>query len=171
MLRAPRLEVSVRIEGCVSVNKIRIGRHTVGIVGLRRALDEAVSARLSGREEVTEAVFAAVTPDNYIPDSQRELYEEAFWREYLRHTGQGFGHLFVPLECVVQGGEGKVRDQFVATLTAVLAGFELAPQIVLEPPEPGGRQPALVVDGEKVIEGNVSKREMWKVLWRRLTDW
>jgi len=161
----------MRIEGCVSVNKIRIGRHTVGIVGLRRALDETVTEKIVGQEAVCAAIFTKIAPDNYIPDKQRELYDEAFWREYLRHTGQDFSHLFVRLECAVRGAEGRVRDQFMATLGAVLAGFELAADVTFEPPEAEGPHPTLIVDDEVIIKGNVSKREMWKVLWRRLTDW
>jgi hypothetical protein len=156
---------------CYPVKKIRVGRHLVGLVGLRKALEEAASAGLSGREEVAAAVLAAIAEANWIPDEQRGDYEEAAWREFLRLRGEDLGPLFVEQAVVVRGSPGEARDAFVRDLERALARFEMRPVVAYEPPEPNGPHPALVVDGEVVMRGNPGQREMWRIFWSRLSDW
>ena len=68
--------------------KIRIGEFTVGIVGLKAALEEAVGASLPSDEEVAQYLLGQLKSKNYIPPKAESEYAKAFLREFRKHIGE-----------------------------------------------------------------------------------
>jgi len=66
----------------MNLRKIKIGRATVGLIGLEQAMQQAVSRKLSA-DEATAFLLAAVSRENYIPAAATDLYRQALRREYL----------------------------------------------------------------------------------------
>lgn len=72
-----------------SVRQVRIGRQTVGLVGLDEALQEAASSlRDRSPEEIKEALLQRLAVDNYIPSGARGDYAKALYREWQRFAGE-----------------------------------------------------------------------------------
>jgi small redox-active disulfide protein 2 len=70
------------------VVQIRVGRHLTGIIGLNEALDEAVGVcRGQGDKQVGAVLLDLLSRRNYIPSVAKDLYVEAFVREYKKHVG------------------------------------------------------------------------------------
>jgi small redox-active disulfide protein 2 len=70
------------------VVKIRVGEFTVGIVGLKAALEEAIQANFSSDNEVVEYLLKQLKAKNYIPPGSETEYAQAFLREYKKHRGE-----------------------------------------------------------------------------------
>ena len=70
------------------VVKIRVGEFSVGIVGLKAALEEAAQANLSSDDEVAEYLFEHLKSKNYIPPRAQIDYRLAFLREYKKYKGE-----------------------------------------------------------------------------------
>ena len=62
---------------------IKIGRASVGLVGLEQAMAGALAKDLDD-EEAVELIFSAVAGQNYIPAAARTLYRQALGEEYQR---------------------------------------------------------------------------------------
>ena len=71
------------------VTQIRIGRHMTGIIGLKQALVEA-AARCKGMadDQIAGVLMEALGKCNYIESGVREIYAQAFVREYKKHIGE-----------------------------------------------------------------------------------
>ena len=65
---------------------IRIGKTSIGLLGLDIAINKALAAELAVPEAV-DFIFLAVKEQNYIPASMVEKYREAIGREYHRLLG------------------------------------------------------------------------------------
>ena len=70
------------------VVKIRVGQFSVGIVGLKAVLEEAVQKKLSSDDEVAEYLLEHLKAKNYIPPRAHMDYKLAFVREYKRYKGE-----------------------------------------------------------------------------------
>ena len=70
------------------VVKLRVGEFTVGIVGLKAALEEAIQANFSSDHEVVEHLLKQLKAKNYIPPSSETEYAQAFLREYKKYKGE-----------------------------------------------------------------------------------
>ncbi len=66
---------------------IKIGKASVGLIGLEPALNEAVAQGLKA-DEAVEHIYKRVSKANYVPSSAKDLYMDALRKEYLRRTGQ-----------------------------------------------------------------------------------
>jgi hypothetical protein len=143
----------------------------VGIQGLRAALAKADASGLGEREAILDFLVAELKPRNYIPESVIDHYRDALWREWMRHRGEDLRPFHSPLPVVVRGEVGEARDRFVETLGAVLGEFELRPEVAHEPPAEGEKHPALLIEGDPVIAGTPSHREMKKAIHARISDW
>ena len=75
----------------VEVTRIRVGKHPTGIIDLKKGL-AAVDAEYAGRpdSEITEALLERLGKWNYIEPRARDLYAEAFLREYKKWKGEPF---------------------------------------------------------------------------------
>ena len=70
------------------VAKIRVGRFTVGIVGLKAALAEAVEASLPSDDKTAQYLLEQLKSKNYIPPKAESEYAKAFLKEYKKHMGE-----------------------------------------------------------------------------------
>jgi small redox-active disulfide protein 2 len=70
------------------VVKIRVGEFTVGIVGLKAALAEAIQTSFSSDHEVVEYLLKQLKAKNYIPPRSETKYAQAFLREYKKYRGE-----------------------------------------------------------------------------------
>jgi small redox-active disulfide protein 2 len=68
--------------------KIRVGKFSVGIVGLKDALEEAVGASLPSDDEIAQYLLAQLKSKNYIPQKAESEYAKAFLQEYRKHVGE-----------------------------------------------------------------------------------
>ena len=66
--------------------QLRIGRATVGLLGLDVALSRLLADPPVDRREAVERLFRAVSEQNYIPPGREDLYREALAGEYDRLT-------------------------------------------------------------------------------------
>ncbi|RJX28301.1 MAG: thioredoxin family protein [Desulfurivibrio sp.] len=72
----------------MNLRKIKIGKATVGLIGLEPAMQEAVSRKMSA-DAATGFLFTAVSRENYIPPAAADLYRQALRREYLTACSGG----------------------------------------------------------------------------------
>jgi small redox-active disulfide protein 2 len=72
------------------VAKIKVGRFSVGIVGLKAVLEGAAQANLSSDEEAAQYLLERLKFKNYIPPVAEPEYGLAFLREYKKHKGEPF---------------------------------------------------------------------------------
>jgi hypothetical protein len=69
------------------VVKIRVGQVTVGIVGLKAALETAAAEGLPADDTGGQQLLQRLKPRNYMPSNSEAAYARAFLREYRRHRG------------------------------------------------------------------------------------
>jgi len=71
------------------VSQIKIGKHTTGIVGLRKAL-EHMAGEYAGQPDdaVAELLVKRLSTVNFIPDNAQAKYGHAFVREFKNFIGQ-----------------------------------------------------------------------------------
>jgi len=78
------------------ITRIRIGRDSVGLIGLKEAIAEMAEEYGSkSDEEVMQAMMERLGRGNYIASSAREEYEQAFVREFRKALGQPYTELAV----------------------------------------------------------------------------
>ena len=69
------------------VVKIKVEHFTVGIVGLKAALERAAEAGLPADHAAAQQLLQWLKPRNYIPSGSETAYARVFLREYRRHRG------------------------------------------------------------------------------------
>ena len=72
------------------VAKIKVGKFTVGIVGLNQAVDETGQKEFSSDEEIADHLLRVLKEKNYIPQKSEGDYARAFLREYKKFKGEAF---------------------------------------------------------------------------------
>ncbi|MBI4774057.1 MAG: thioredoxin family protein [Deltaproteobacteria bacterium] len=71
------------------VTRIRVGKNTIGITGLKSVLEElATSHSETSDDEVRRLMLDRLSRDNYIPNTARDEYGNAFVREFRKFLGQ-----------------------------------------------------------------------------------
>ncbi|MBC7092777.1 hypothetical protein H5T53_02020 [Candidatus Bipolaricaulota bacterium] len=75
--------------GLSGVGFIEVGGRRVGILGLRRALEEVAKLGLADPETIGEELLARVSRENFVPPAQRLAYREALLRAYRKAVGDG----------------------------------------------------------------------------------
>jgi hypothetical protein len=63
---------------------IKIGRVTVGLVGLDMALQQLLQQGEMEDEAAADFLFAAISRQNYLPAGTEALYKQALLQEYIR---------------------------------------------------------------------------------------
>ncbi len=73
------------------ITRIKVGKHPSGIIGLKAVLD-AVARECRGRpdEEVKAELLKRLSKNNYISNNAKEVYSQAFLREYKKFVGEPF---------------------------------------------------------------------------------
>ena len=72
------------------VSKIKVGKFTVGIVGLQAAVEEAGQKQFSTDEEIADHLLQVLKKKNYIPPKSEAEHARAFLREYKKFRGEPF---------------------------------------------------------------------------------
>ncbi|MBA3005109.1 MAG: thioredoxin family protein [Proteobacteria bacterium] len=65
---------------------IRIGKSSIGLIGVDIALNKALAAEMP-IDQAVDFIFRAVKEHNYIPSTMVEKYQEAIGREYRKLLG------------------------------------------------------------------------------------
>jgi hypothetical protein len=69
-------------------SRISVGGLSVGVIGLKAAIEEVKSLRGRGDEEIATALLERLAESNYIPSSAEADYRRAFLREWKRAMGE-----------------------------------------------------------------------------------
>ena len=71
------------------IAQIKIGRDRIGIIGLKPILSEATETCGSqSDEEIRNQLLNRLSKRNYIPESSKEKYGQAFLREFKKFAGR-----------------------------------------------------------------------------------
>jgi len=71
--------------------RIRVGKNPIGITGLKSTLEELASSHSeSSDDEVRQLMLDRLSRDNYIPNTVRNEYGNAFVREFRKFLGQPY---------------------------------------------------------------------------------
>ena len=72
------------------LTKIKIGKFTVGIVGLKEAIEEAAQKEFSSDEEIADHLLQVLKKKNYVASKSEADHARAFLREYKKFKGESF---------------------------------------------------------------------------------
>ncbi len=80
------------------VTQIRVGKHPSGIIGLKAVMEE-VANECQGKsdDEIKTELLKRLSKKNYISNNAKEIYSQAFLREYKKYAGE-------PVEDTETGG-------------------------------------------------------------------
>lgn len=71
------------------ITRIRVGSHTIGIIGLKHHLAEVARSHGEASDaEIAEALFMRLKKRNYIAPAARDRYQSAFFTAYLKFVGR-----------------------------------------------------------------------------------
>jgi len=154
------------------ITQIKIGNNRTGIIGLKLALMEVAEAfAVQSDEEIRNELLKRLVERNYIPESSKEEYGNAFLREFKKFTGRPIENTGPEgLEIKVLGPGCARCNQLEQDLMAVLAEMNLPADIehVTDIAEIGGYgvmgTPALIVNGAVKSVGSIppkTKLKQW----------
>jgi hypothetical protein len=147
---------------------IRIGKASVGLIGLDIALNAAARQQL-GEQEAAEFLFAQIRGQNYIPPGCAERYREALLAAWRKHCGTASGEE-AGLVIRIFGSGCVSCNSLHALLIEALARLGLAADVEqINDPDEIGRAgvtstPALMIDGALKSAGilpSPAKVEQW----------
>ncbi|MDY6792373.1 MAG: thioredoxin family protein [Thermodesulfobacteriota bacterium] len=145
------------------VSKIKVGKNSIGIIGLKNTL-EAVEKYFAAKpeDEIQAELLKRLSRGNYIPDANREEYGRAFLREFNKYFGRPYEEEnFAELEIKVLGQGCTQCDRLEQELMQVMAEFEFIGDIehVRDIKEIGKYgvmgMPALIINGKIKSVGRV----------------
>lgn len=155
------------------VDRIKIGKHIFGIVGLKSAFEEM--ARDHGDQtdiDFSQMLLERLAKKNYIPENAREKYGHAFVREFRKFLGHAVeDEINEGLEIKVLGAGCVICDSLENTVMETLTTMALAADLehVRDPEQIRQYRvrgtPALVINGRVICTGrNPSRSEIRKWL-------
>ena len=154
------------------ITQIKIGRHRMGIIGLKHVLAD-ISQEFDGRSDnaVTAELIRRLSKFNYIPEKSQKNYRQALLREFKKFVGQPYeSNKTDGLEIKVLGSGCPCCDDLEQDLMAVMTEMNLAADIehVTDPAEISNYDitgtPALVINGEIKAVGAMPKKTQLKAL-------
>jgi hypothetical protein len=159
--------------GCKTfgVSQVLVGLHRVGVVGLRKAIQEVEGARIADREQILDILIESLRKENYLPDSQVVDFRTALWREVLRYRGEDFSEYFSQVEVTVRGEAGEDRDRFVDLLRSVFADFELRPVFIFAERADDGVHPLLAAGDQIIVRGLQTRANLKSAVRKSFSDW
>ena len=154
------------------ITQIKIGKDRVGIIGLKLVLTEVAEASaVQSDEEIRTELLKRLARRNYIPESSKEEYANAFLREFKKSTGRPIENSGPDgLEIKVLGPGCTRCNQLEQDLMAVMAEMNLPADIehVTDIAEIGSYgvmgTPALIVNGAVKSVGSIppkTKLKQW----------
>ncbi len=136
---------------------LKVGKATIGLIGLDIALNKALADKLSV-EEISEYLYKEIRGQNYIPPGMTEAYKAALKREYKSLLGmevEDDGDLVIRIfgtGCITCN---SLRDSVIDAM--MKAGIAADIDMIHEPDEIGRHgitaTPALMINGEVKIAG------------------
>jgi len=152
------------------VAQIKIGGDRIGIIGLKSILSEvAESCAAQTDEEIRAELIKRLNKRNYIPESSKEKYGQAFLREFKKLTGQAVEDIDPDeVEVKVLGPGCASCNQLAQDLMTVMAEINMAADIehVTDIAEIGSYgvmgTPALVINREVKAVGSVPPKPKLK---------
>jgi len=155
------------------ITQIKVGHHRMGIIGLKHVLTE-VFRKFDDRsdDDVKAELTARLSACNYIPESKKKEYAEAFLREFKKFVGRPYDEDKVEgLEIKVLGGGCPCCDQLEQDLMAVMTELNLSAGIehVTDCAEIKNYgvtgTPALVINGEVKAVGSMPKKTQLRTMF------
>jgi small redox-active disulfide protein 2 len=154
------------------ITQIKIGKDRVGIIGLKLVLTEVAEASAAqADEEIRTELLKRLAKRNYIPESSKEEYVNAFLREFKKSTGRPVENSGSDgLEIKVLGPGCARCNQLEQDLMAVMAEMNMVADIehVTDIAEIGSYgvmgTPALIVNGAVKSVGSIppkTKLKQW----------
>jgi small redox-active disulfide protein 2 len=150
------------------LTQVSLGKFTVGISGLKAAIEEFQDWRGRPDEEIAQALFERLKPRNYIPAAATEDYKRAFLREFKKALGE-------PVEEEQPGpvikilGPGCPQCQRLEEMVmALLSELQVPAQVefIKDVNEIGAHgvfgTPALIINNQIRVMGQVPTREALK---------
>ena len=145
------------------ITQIKIGKDRVGIIGLKLVLTEVAEASaVQSDEEIRTELLKRLAERNYIPESSKEEYANAFLREFKKFTGRPIENSGPDgLEIKVLGPGCTRCNQLEQDLMTVMAEMNMAADVehVTDIAEIGSfgvmGTPALLINGEVKAVGSV----------------
>ena len=147
----------------VEVMQIKVGGDRIGIIGLKSILSEvAETCAAQTDEEIRTELLKRLNKRNYIPESSKEKYGQAFLKEFKKFTGRPVEDSDPDeMEIKVLGPGCASCNQLVQDLMTVMAGLKIAADIehITDIAEIGNYgvmgTPALVINREVKAVGSV----------------
>lgn len=148
------------------VRQIKVGKHTIGIIGLKNSLEDvAKDFAEKPEDEIQAELLRRISGKNYIPDHIKEEYGRAFLREFNKFLGRSYEEeLSEGLEIKVLGPGCPRCDMLESELKEVMTEMNLAANIehITDVKEIGKYgvmgTPALFINGEVKCVGSVPHR-------------
>ena len=154
------------------ITQIRVGEHTIGMIGLSDVYTAVRGLGLTGEQDIRAALLEYARRSNHIPDEAEELYEEALLREYRRSLGENVPEAGGPLVIRVFG-VGCIRcEELMRRLMAVLVDTDIPADLqhvrdLNKIAELGPLStPILTINGKVVSAGRVPPPKELKTLLR-----
>ena len=138
---------------------IRIGKASVGLIGLDIALNQATARKLS-IDDAEEFLFDAVFRQNYIPEGAEKNYRQALRKAYQLHLHPEEQENDIPV-IRIYGKKCVSCDELQNTVREVTNAVGLAADIekIHEPDEIG--RAGILITPALVINGEIKSSGMW----------
>jgi Thioredoxin domain len=152
------------------ITRINVGGHATGIIGLKPILEE-VAEEFKGRtdDEIEAELLNRLSHKNYISSRTRDVYAQAFLREYKKIVGEPFENTEDDgLEIKVLGPGCPRCEKLEQDLMAMMTELNIAARLehVRDPIEIANYgvigSPALIINGEIKTAGSVPPKNKLK---------
>jgi small redox-active disulfide protein 2 len=152
------------------ITQIKIGNDRTGIIGLKLVLTEVAEASaIQTDEEIRTELLKRLDRRNYIPESSKEEYGNAFLREFKKFTGRPIENSGPDgLEIKVLGAGCARCNQLEQDLMTVMGEMNMAADIehVTDIAEIGSYgvmgTPALIINGTVKSVGSIPSKAKLK---------
>jgi len=154
------------------ITQIKVGGHATGIIGLKPILED-VAKEYKGRsdDDIKAELLKRLSKKNYISSRTKDMYGQAFLREYRQFLGEPLGDAEpFGLEIKVLGPGCPRCDKLEQDLMEMMAELDIAAGLehVRDPLEIASYgvmgSPALIINGEVKAVGSIppsKKLEEW----------
>jgi len=145
------------------ITRITVGGHPTGIIGLQPILEE-IAHGFKGRrdEEIKAELLSRLSQKNYISSRTRDMYGQAFLREYKKFVGEPFEDTDAGEMQIIVLGPGCPRcEKLEQDLMAMMTELDIAADLehVRDPLEIASYgvmgSPGLIINGQVKAVGSV----------------
>jgi len=145
------------------VTRIKVGGHSTGIIGLKPILEEvAKECKGQSDDDIKAELLNRLSKKNYISSRTRDMYGQAFLREYKKFIGEPFEDTEATgLEIKVLGPGCPRCEKLEQDLMALMAELNMAADLehVRDPIEIANYgvmgSPGLIINGQVKAVGSV----------------